>query len=95
MSYRQYIVVVILALVVGMVLTVPVQARGDKEQAASEQQALSLDQAVSRVQKQSAGRVLAADAKAAKGGTVYRIKVLMPSGHVRIYHVDAKSGKIE
>ena len=53
---------------------------------------LSLEQAAARVQRQTGGRILSADALNRKGRVVYRIKVLMPSGHVRIFRVDAESG---
>lgn len=49
---------------------------------------MSLDDAVRQVQRETGGRVLSADP--ADGG--YRIKVLLPSGHVRIIFVDAQSG---
>ena len=53
---------------------------------------LSLEQAAARIQRQTGGRILSADAINRKGRVVYRIKVLMPSGHVRIFRVDAESG---
>lgn len=49
---------------------------------------LSLDDAVRQVQNETGGRVLSADP--VDGG--YRIKVLLPSGHVRVIVVDARSG---
>ncbi len=49
---------------------------------------LSLDQAVSRVQQATGGRVL--DAR--DEGSVHRVKVLTPRGEVRVVIVDARSG---
>ena len=101
MTQRWQILVLTLTLTLtlmlgGMMLSSPAEARRDKaDKQASQQQGLSLEQAVARVQKKSKGKVLAADVKQKKDRTLYRIKVLMPSGHVRIYHVDARSGETE
>lgn len=58
-----------------------------------EEAGLSLDAAVAQVQRETGGRVLSADADRRGGRTVYRIKVLTPSGHVRVYLIDARSGE--
>jgi len=47
---------------------------------------ISLDQAVARIQKQTGGRVL----RARQNGSVYVIKVLMPSGVVKTFRVNAR-----
>lgn len=47
---------------------------------------MSLDEAVARVQRETGGRVLAAETR----GDTHRIKVLMPNGAVRVIHVDAR-----
>ena len=52
----------------------------------------SLDQAVQQVRAQTGGRVLSAETVRQGSGRVHRIKVLLPSGHVKIFHVDAGSG---
>lgn len=49
---------------------------------------LSLDDAVRQVQAETGGRILSADSVDGS----YRIKVLLPSGHVRVIVVDARSG---
>ncbi len=49
---------------------------------------LSLEQAVSRVQQATGGRVL--DAR--DEGSVHRVKVLTPRGEVRVVLVDARTG---
>lgn len=50
---------------------------------------VSLDQAVQQVRAQTGGRVLSAETISQGGRPVHRIKVLLPSGHVQIVHVDA------
>ena len=50
---------------------------------------VSLDVAVARVQRETGGRVLSAKTVNESGRRVHQIKVLLPSGKVRVYHVDA------
>jgi uncharacterized membrane protein YkoI len=67
------------------------QARRDRQTPRNEstqRDGLSLDEAVARVQRDTGGRVLSADAR--DGG--YRIKVLLRDGSVRVVNVDAQSG---
>jgi len=52
-------------------------------------QGVSLNQAVQQVQQQTGGRILSADTVNRGGRRVHRIKVLTPSGQVRVYTVDA------
>lgn len=49
----------------------------------------SLNQAVQQVQRDTGGRVLSAETISQGGRSVHRIKVLMPSGQVRVISVDA------
>ena len=58
----------------------------------SENGGISLNEAVRRVQHDTGGRVLSAETQQQGGRTVHRIKVLTPSGHVRVYSIDAQSG---
>jgi uncharacterized membrane protein YkoI len=53
--------------------------------------AASLHEAVQQVQRETGGRVLSADTVNQGGRTVHRIKVLTPSGQVRIVTIDAQS----
>lgn len=53
---------------------------------------VSLDEAVERVRADTGGRVLSAETVHRGGRAVHRIKVLLPSGHVRIVHVGAEGG---
>lgn len=63
------------------------QPRMDQRSRGESRGGISLDEAVSRVQRATGGRVLSAESR---GG--YRIKVLLPGGRVRIYQVDPDSG---
>ncbi len=49
---------------------------------------ISLNEAVQQAQQQSGGRVLSADTVNQGGRVVHRIKVLTPSGQVRVYTFD-------
>lgn len=53
---------------------------------------VSLNQAVQQVQRETGGRVLSAETIPQNGRMVHRIKVLTPSGQVRVVVVDAQSG---
>ncbi len=59
----------------------------------SRSEGISLDEAVARVRRETGGRVLSAEARDRRGDTTYRIKVLLPNGAVRVYNVDARSGR--
>lgn len=50
---------------------------------------ITLEQAAARVRRQTGGRILSANEIRRDGRKVYRIKVLLPSGHVRVVTVDA------
>jgi len=50
----------------------------------------TLDQAVNQVRKQTGGRILSAKTVNKGGKTFHRIKVLMPSGHVKIIRKPAR-----
>jgi hypothetical protein len=51
---------------------------------------ISLDQAIQRIRRETGGRILAADTVRNNDTVTYRIKVLMPDGRVRVFHVDAQ-----
>ena len=53
---------------------------------------VSLDQAAARIKRQTGGRILAATTVTKGGRRIHRIKVLLPSGEVRIYQVNASGG---
>ncbi len=49
-----------------------------------------LDKAAHSIKKQTGGRILSAKTVTENGRRVYKIKVLMPSGKVQIFKVNAK-----
>ncbi|GMR07019.1 MAG: hypothetical protein BMS9Abin26_0021 [Gammaproteobacteria bacterium] len=55
---------------------------------------ISLGEAVARVQRQTGGRILSASTIGRNGQAVYRIKVLVGGSEVRVYYVDAASGRM-
>ena len=59
----------------------------------SSQQSKSLEQAVKDIKKKTGGRVLSAKTIKLKGKPVHRIKVLMPSNKIRIFHIDLNPEK--
>ncbi len=61
--------------------------------AQSAESAVTLDQAVRRVQQDSGGKVLSAEQRGVGRRQEYRIKVLTPDGHVKVMVVSSESGK--
>ena len=55
-------------------------------------QAVSLNEAVQQVQRETGGRVLSADTINQDGRMVHRIKLLTPAGQVRVVVIDAQTG---
>ena len=55
---------------------------------------MSVERAAAMVRKQTGGRVLSTDTQTHNGQTIYRIKVLMPSGVVKVVRVDATTGQL-
>ena len=51
---------------------------------------ISLNEAVQQVQRETGGRVLSADTVNQGGRSVHRIKVLTPSGQVRVVTIGAR-----
>ncbi len=62
--------------------------------AGADQPPVSLNQAVEMVRQQSGGRVLAAETVRQGDRQVHRIRVLVREGQVRVYRVDAETGRI-
>lgn len=65
--------------------------RDDRADRSSRRDGISLDEAVTRVRRDTGGRVLSAEARDGR----YRIKVLLPNGAVRVVNVDARSGRMD
>jgi uncharacterized membrane protein YkoI len=59
----------------------------------TENRGISLDEAVSRVRRQSDGRILSAETVRNDGRRVYRIKVLSRDGRVSRVDIDADTGR--
>jgi len=60
----------------------------------AQQAPISLDAAATMVRRLSGGRIVGADAMDDNGKVVYRIKVLLPEGRVRVYLVDPNTGQV-
>ncbi len=56
---------------------------------------ISRDEAAATAQRMAGGRVLSVDKARAGGREVYRVKVLTPSGEVRVISVNAETGAAE
>lgn len=52
-------------------------------------EAATLKEAIEQVERETRGKVLSADTIRTRGTVVYRIKVLMPDGRVRIFQIPA------
>ncbi|MET0935162.1 MAG: hypothetical protein ABWX83_04190 [Luteibacter sp.] len=63
--------------------------------AQADDQSMTLEQAVSKVQKETGGKVLSADTRLVERGriTEYRVKVLTLDGHVRVVPVRTETAK--
>lgn len=61
---------------------------------AQSQSAIGPDQAAAVARKVTGGRVLAVSSGKRKGVVVYRVRVLMPDGRVRVVLIDAQSGRV-
>ncbi len=55
---------------------------------------VSADEAAALVRAQSGGRILGLRLESRAQPPVYRVKVLLDGGRVRVYRVDASTGKI-
>nr|WP_282571440.1 PepSY domain-containing protein [Methylonatrum kenyense] len=55
---------------------------------------MSLSQATRMVREETGGRVLSAEEVQRGNRTVYRIRVLMGEGRVRVVEVDPRSGRM-
>lgn len=95
----------LLPLLLALVAAVPAQAArfgGDAAhplqllaRAHAAEHGLSLNQAAAKASRQLHGRVLAAQRVRRDGRVMYRIKLLMANGVVRIVYVDAQTGRLE
>lgn len=56
--------------------------------------ALSAAEAADRVQRQVGGKVMGVQTRQSNGTTVYSVKILQSSGHMRTVNVNAQTGAI-
>lgn len=68
-----------------LLLVLPVQV------AAQDKPSLTLEEAVTKVQQDTGGKILSADPRRLGRRTEYRIKVLTPDGHVRIVTLSSEA----
>ncbi len=61
--------------------------------ATTEQQGISLDEAIARARQQSDGKILSAETVRDRGREVHRIKILTREGRVKRMQYDAASGR--
>lgn len=102
---RKTFTLYLLAVLLAWTAVAPVEARRDdrkddrrddrrearRDDRAAQRDGISLDEAVTRVRRDTGGRVLSAEARDGR----YRIKVLLPNGAVRVINVDSRSGRMD
>lgn len=59
----------------------------------SENEGISLDEAVQQARRQYRGKVLSAETVCVDGRKVFRIKILTKDGRVKRMHIDARTGQ--
>jgi hypothetical protein len=83
-THKNFILVLFISLCTGVSGAALAQAAGS---------AVTLDQAVTRVQQDTGGKILSAEQRGVGRRQEYRIKVLTPEGHVKVVVVSSESGK--
>jgi hypothetical protein len=83
-THKSFILALLSSLMLGVVLPVSAQSAAP---------AVTLDQAVLQVQRETGGKVLSAEPRRFGRRLEYRIKVLTPEGHVRVMAVSSESSK--
>ena len=82
-THKSFMLALMSSLVIGALPSVSAQSAP----------ALTLDQAVLQVQRDTGGKVLSAEPRRFGRRLEYRIKVLTPEGHVRVVAVSSESSK--
>ncbi|MDH3901531.1 MAG: hypothetical protein OEU51_10845 [Gammaproteobacteria bacterium] len=94
---RLMIYVWVLLLVAVPRVAAPIDLRGITNQfahpASSENQGISLDEAIARARQESDGKILSAETVRDGGRNVHRIKILTRNGRVKRMQYDAASGR--
>jgi hypothetical protein len=83
-THKNFILALFISLCTGVSGAALAQAAGS---------AVTLDQAVLRVQQDTGGKILSAEQRGVGHRQEYRIKVLTPDGHVKVMVVSSESGK--
>jgi len=92
MNVKKQLIVVLLATLLVLPGTSAIAGNGRQHLAQRGGESdTTLNQAVQQVQRETGGRVLSADTVNQGGRAVHRIKVLTPSGQVRIVTIDAQA----
>lgn len=84
----------VIAVVVSMAALMSHDVSAWSATAYAQQAPVSLDAAATMVRRISGGRIVGADSMDDNGKVVYRIKVLLPEGRVRVYLVDPNTGQV-
>jgi uncharacterized membrane protein YkoI len=87
-----YLLIVSAALTISLPIAAMARGTGDFVAQRGGQAGVTLDEAVQQVQRETGGRVLAAETVNQNGRMVHRIKVLTASGQVRVVVIDAQAG---
>ncbi|MES9856034.1 MAG: hypothetical protein ABW166_05455 [Sedimenticola sp.] len=101
MKYRRLVFIV--PILSGLLITIPVAAQrhspGDGEGRAYQNkrepagESAGLGRVVSRLRKDTGGRVLSAETEEQESGPVHHIRILTREGKVRRFRVDGESGR--
>jgi uncharacterized membrane protein YkoI len=83
----------IILLAAGAVVTEALGFPGGPVHVAQANGGISLDEAVSRVRRQTQGKILSAETVRSDGRSVHRIKVLTQDGRVERLLIDAQNGR--
>ena len=84
-THKNFIPVLLISLLLGVAGTASAQSSAGS--------AMTLDQAVLKVQQETGGKVLSAKQRGIGHRQEYRIKVLTPDGHVREMAVSSEASK--
>ncbi|MDH5649479.1 MAG: hypothetical protein OEY67_07455 [Gammaproteobacteria bacterium] len=82
LHWKKYFAISLLALFLSTTLSSPVFAKKNS---------VSLQQATANVKKETGGRILSSETQTRKGKQTHRIKVLLPSGKVQVFFIDANN----
>ena len=93
LSVPRWIAAPLLVAAIGFPLA-PVAVNARTEILFAQAKSISADDAAATVRARSGGRILDVRLRSNARRKVWRVKVLLPGGPVRVYRVDARSGRI-